>query len=51
MKWFLYGVMMLVLASCAGQATAPVSQAPPTPTALAVVEPTAPGDSRGNRHA
>jgi len=40
MKWFLYGLMMLVLVSCAGQAVVPASQSPATPTALAAVEPT-----------
>ena len=42
MKWFLYSVMILVLVGCAGQAVAPTPapQAPATPTALAVVEPT-----------
>jgi polyisoprenoid-binding protein YceI len=42
MKWFLYGVMILVLVGCAGQAAVPTPapQAPATPTALAVVEPT-----------
>jgi polyisoprenoid-binding protein YceI len=40
MKWFLYGLMILVLVSCAAQSAAPAPQAPATPTALAVVEPT-----------
>ena len=42
MKWFLYGVMILVLVGCAGQSAVPTPapQAPATPTALAVVEPT-----------
>jgi polyisoprenoid-binding protein YceI len=40
MKWFLYGLMMLVLVGCAAQSAAPAPQAPATPTALAIVEPT-----------
>jgi len=42
MKWFLYGLMILVLVGCAGQAAVPTPapQVPATPTALAIVEPT-----------
>ena len=40
MKWFLYGLMMLVLVGCAAQSAAPAPQVPATPTALVVVEPT-----------
>jgi polyisoprenoid-binding protein YceI len=40
MKWFLYGLMILVLVGCAAQSAAPAPQVPATPTALAIVEPT-----------